>query len=507
MSDYNQSADIAEKQLKNISKTMCYAKWTQVSMHLTNGKTHSCYHPPLHDMDVDAVKANPKALHNTAQKKEERAMMLKGERPAGCAYCWKIEDVGGRSDRIYRSGEYWAQNSRSDIIDALDTGDVDPRYMEVNFNQACNFSCMYCSPHLSTTWEEKIKEHGEFKILDVEGKETGHNNLEYLQEKGLMPLKVRQSENPYLEAFWKWWPSLYNKLEVFRITGGEPLMDINTFRVLEYIYENPNTWLELSITTNMCPPKEELMDRFLSKVKKLEEIQIWEDKNRWNPGSGNNWYVNMALKNFALFISVDSVGSQAEYIRGGLKWDTMTRNTMRFLTETKNTTVTFINTFNALSVPKVKDYLEYVLKLRQRFSASNQGVQYIPIHDPYTKHDDYEIHPRQRIWFDIPLIRYPDWQTIQILTPDFDKYLEEAIDFMKQNSDVSDFAGFYDFEIAKLERNLAIMRERVDIDRNKIELDRKNFARFFDQYDERNFLKFVEVFPEMEDFYKLCKTL
>ena len=110
--------------------------------------------------------------------------------------------------------------------------------MEVNFNQACNFSCMYCSPHLSTTWEEKIKEHGEFKILDAEGKETGHNNLEYLQEKGLMPLKVRQSENPYLEAFWKWWPSLYNKLEVFRITGGEPLMDINTFRVLEYIYEN-----------------------------------------------------------------------------------------------------------------------------------------------------------------------------------------------------------------------------------------------------------------------------
>ena len=35
--------------------------------------------------------------------------MLAGERPEGCSYCWRIEDVGGRSDPVYRSGEYWAQ--------------------------------------------------------------------------------------------------------------------------------------------------------------------------------------------------------------------------------------------------------------------------------------------------------------------------------------------------------------------------------------------------------------
>ena len=36
-------------------------------------------------------------------------------RPEGCSYCWRIEDVGGRSDRVYRSGEYWAQESKEDI--------------------------------------------------------------------------------------------------------------------------------------------------------------------------------------------------------------------------------------------------------------------------------------------------------------------------------------------------------------------------------------------------------
>ena len=36
------------------------------------------------------------------------------------------------------------------------------------------------------------------------------------------------------------------------MTGGEPLMDKNTFKVMEYVLENPNKDLELSITTNMC---------------------------------------------------------------------------------------------------------------------------------------------------------------------------------------------------------------------------------------------------------------
>lgn len=507
MSNYNDSADRAEQQLKRISSTMCYAKWAQVSMHLTNGKTNSCYHPPLHSMDVEEVKRNPRALHNTAQKKLERGMMLKGERPEGCSYCWKIEDLGNRSDRIYRSGEYWAQNARSDIIDALDSGDVDPRYMEVNFNQACNFKCMYCSPHLSTTWEEEIKQYGEFKLFDKDKNTIGHNNLEYLEKEGLMPIKVKQSENPYLEAFWRWWPSLYKKLEVFRITGGEPLMDVNTFKVLDYVHKSPNTWLELSITTNMCPPRNDLMDKFIEKVKLLEEIQIWQDKEKFNPGSGNHWYVNMALKNFALFVSVDSVNSQAEYIRKGLDFEKMKSNVDRFLSETKNTTVTFINTFNVLSVPGIKDYLEYVLDLRTQYSRENQGIKYIPIHDPYHTHPDYELHPRQRIWFDLPLLRYPDWQSIQILPNNFDQYLIEAIEFMKSNSDVDNFAGFYDFEIAKLERNLKMMQERSILDNNKLEIDRINFFKFFEQYDQRNNTQFLDVFPEFTNFYQECKNL
>jgi len=37
---------------------------------------------------------------------------------------------------------------------------------------------------------------------------------------------------------------------VFRMTGGEPLMDKNTFRVLDYVANNPKGDLEIGITTN-----------------------------------------------------------------------------------------------------------------------------------------------------------------------------------------------------------------------------------------------------------------
>lgn len=497
MSNYQQSADEAEKQLKFISPSMCYAKWAQVSLHLTNGMTSSCYHPPLHTVSIEQIKQNPSTLHNTDQKKLERKMMLNGERPSGCQYCWRIEDVGGRSDRIYRSGEAWAQNSKKDILLTLDDGNIDPRYVEVNFNQACNFKCMYCSPHLSTTWEEEIKNFGPYQI-EVDGKKQFHNHVEYLERDGLMPIKVRQDENPYLEAFWKWWPKLYKKLEVFRITGGEPLMDVNTFKVLDYMYEHPNAWLEFSITTNMCPPKQELMDKFIEKIKLLERIQIWEDKERFNPGSGNHWYVNMPIKHFSLFVSLDSVGEQAEYIRTGLDFTKMQTNVLEFLHNTDNTAVTFINTYNALSVPKTKEFLEYILLLRHRFNRENQGVKKIPIYDPNHTHPDYEIHPRQRIWFDVPLLRNPAWQNIQILPETFDKYIEESIEFMKQNSDTSNFEGFYDFEISKMERNLKVLREqRYSGDEAK--LQKRNMIDFFKQYDERRGTNFIKTFPEFKD--------
>ena len=133
---------------------MCMAKWLWSSIHLTTGLTNSCFLPPLHKIDADEVEVNPKALHNTAQKKKERAAMLCGDKPEGCSTCWRVEAMQGDhlSDRFYRSSEPWAQDGWDDVISKGADGDIEPRYLEVNFNHACNLACSYCSPHLSSKW-------------------------------------------------------------------------------------------------------------------------------------------------------------------------------------------------------------------------------------------------------------------------------------------------------------------------------------------------------------------
>jgi len=538
VSIYDQAADKAKQQLDTISPTMCYAKWSQVSMHLTNGMTHSCYHPPTHKIPLEELDKNITALHNTEEKKEQRRQMLKGERPEGCSYCWSIEDTGARSDRVYRSGEYWAQESREDIMDAGAHGNINPRYVEVNFNQACNFKCSYCSPHLSTAWQEEIEEFGEYPTT------APHNNIKSLNNKGLMPLKISQDDNPYVTAFWKWWPEMYKTLRVFRMTGGEPLMDKNTFQVLDYVYENPNKDLELSITSNMCPVNDVLFERFFTSVKKLDNVQHGAEVYVKDPLDGTDWrtwqhyiigeeakryhdselpvierheipqtflqvgqceeqdnnsytyiyeYNDKAYHNFSVFVSLDGWGEQAEYMRHGMNFNQLWNNVNRFLDETRFTSINFINTFNCLSITSFKEFLQGILELRENWSKENQYAM------------GWEV-PEQRIWFDIPVLRNPAWQNIQVLPSVYQEYMEDAIAFMEQNKaneDYVDYKGFKDFEIAKAKRNLELMKKSIpqqDLIRN-----RADFYKFFTEHDIRRNTNFLGVFPEMNDFWFMCE--
>ena len=87
------------------SASFCGAKWYNATIWLGSGMTTSCHHPLPHKIDPIAVQSNPKLLHNTPEKKEQRRQMQCGERPAGCEYCWKIEDINrdNISDRVYKS--------------------------------------------------------------------------------------------------------------------------------------------------------------------------------------------------------------------------------------------------------------------------------------------------------------------------------------------------------------------------------------------------------------------
>ena len=585
--DYFTSAEQAKQKLETISPSMCMAKWLQVSLHLPQGRTHSCYHPPTHRIPLDELEENVNALHNTKHKMLERLQMLSGDRPEGCQYCWNIEDAPNGphlSDRHYRSSEWWAQEAWDEVVNNDWDYNIQPRYVEVNFNQACNFKCSYCSPHLSTAWEDDIKEHGQFEFSIG----SSHNDIAALEDAKLMPLKIKQSENPYVDAFWQWWPQVYPTLRVFRMTGGEPLMDKNTFRVFDYIIENPNPDLEISLTTNMCPPNSALFDKFIEKIKRLDRIRLDEDywksqtfhidayKAEPDPkkrtivfyvqqGEGNDphawpeqivteslqdlpgefFATNMPeidwedipqkfsglgqcddaddlsymytvdyeyqeeygvwlptskgynVKRIQIFISVDSWGTQAEYIRDGLDWETMKRNTERLLNTTQRLHINFINTFNILSVPGLRGFLEYVQDLRLRHGFDTQCQRFFK-------------HKGQRVWFDTPYLRYPDWMTIQLCDDKLLQELQNCIDFAEQHVLDNDtygrtYQGFKNYEVAKLKRDLAWAQEGDKLDGVHVQNMKIKFYEYFNEYDRRRNKNFLQAFPEMQEYWEECK--
>ena len=91
----------------------------------------------------------------------------------------------------------------------------------------------------------------------------------------------------------------------------------------------PNAWLEMSVTSNMCPPKPKLMDMFIETLQRLEEIQIWEDPEKFNPNSGNNWYVAPYVRTSNI-CKCDGYGQQAEYMRNGMDSDATRQRTTHF---------------------------------------------------------------------------------------------------------------------------------------------------------------------------------
>jgi len=449
----------AEDAKQRLGHGLCLAKWKQVSLHLPTGLNNSCYHPPLHEIPVDLLAADPSTLHNTPHKKAQRKIMLSQQRPEECSYCWTQEDLGNLSDRHYRSGEPWAAKDFETIINSKGDENVLPSYVEVNFNHACNLSCSYCSPQFSSTWQDEVQRQGGYPTSPI------HNDPGYFTGKR-RPIPARET-NPYVDAFWSWWPSLYPELEHFRMTGGEPLMDKNTYRVFDYVLANPSPKLHLNVTSNFSV-EPELFERYLDYVKRLT--------------SNEPKYI----EHFMQYVSLDAMFFKAEYARHGLNFERLWDNVNRFLNEVPNrSSLTFIITMNVLNVTGLHELINGILGLRQIYSKTYQ-----------------------RVWFDTPILRKPEWQDIRLLPESYQEPLEETWAFMMKNINENKNNpnhGFKDYELHRLQRVIDYMKEGCKLDPEYVKLQQANFYRFFSEHDKRRNTGFQRTFPEMYDFWKQCE--
>ena len=123
-------------------------------------------------------------------------------------------------------------------------------------------------------------------------------------------------------------------------------------------------------------------------------------------------------------------------------------------------------------------------------------------------------NPNERVGIDIAYVRYPDFLDVGTVATEelVIDYLIPALDFMYRNNENTDwtkFQGFTDQETAKLKRiveGLAFQLRRNDQEwTNKVQLSRARFYSFVNEYDKRRDKNFLKTFPEMQNFYDVCK--
>jgi organic radical activating enzyme len=446
-----------KKKLDKVGCGFCLAKWTQVTLHLGTGMTHSCHHPSPHKIPLAELKRNPSALHNTQHKKTRRKEMLEGKRPSECNYCWNVEDSSSSfSDRVFKSTEPWSINDFDKIKDSYWRDDFNPRYVEVSFGNTCNFACAYCGPQYSSKWVEEIEKHGGYPT------EHKFNSIDDIKARDQMPYKQTEY-NPYIEAFWKWWPDLFPDLHTFRITGGEPLLLKDTFKVLEYIqkHHKQNSKISLAVNTNLGVP-DKLLDKFITIAKDLCE--------------------NGKVRELIIFTSVEATGAQAEYSRFGLKYEKFWSNVDKVLSELPKVTVNIMATYNALSVFTYSDLIDRVFEYKKKYA---NGERYWV----------------SAIQLDTSYLRWPTHLSVKILT-DKQKQLiyQSAVKALYYG--IKEFRGdnygFSNVEIQKIKRlyDYAIGDTNFNVSKY-----RKDFVKFVDEYDTRRGTKFLETFPDFKEIY------
>jgi sulfatase maturation enzyme AslB (radical SAM superfamily) len=313
MNKWSQERINYKTELDSISPSFCSAKWTQTTIHLGLGHTHSCHHPRTHVIPVEEIKKSPDALHNTSYKKQQRQLMLDGIRPQECNYCWKVEDAGEPlSDRILKSYESWSRPFLKEILDADSTKSINPKYLEVSFDNVCNLKCRICGPQASSTFLKEYQERFNIKIEDgsywLSNKILGTTNEDVILQ----------------------WAQDLIHLE---ITGGEPMASPENIKILELLINSGQSdRISILLNTNGTLYNKKFLDLLI----KFKEVTIC--------------------------ISVDDLGERLEYERYPTEWTTVQHNITKFIAlkeQNSNLFLTLCPTVSVFNVYYMSEFLQW----------------------------------------------------------------------------------------------------------------------------------------------------
>lgn len=441
--DQESFIDYRKRVLDPISKTFCGAKWLNSTIWLGNGSTSSCHLPPAHRIPLKGLDQNPSGLHNTPHKKMMRRQMLKGQRPVECEYCWKIEDLGRdhMSDRTFKSSAF----SESDLKKCAEADfkeNIKPRTLEISFSRTCNFACGYCNSGFSSKWGAEIQTKGPYQNLVSDGRGPYRNTGKWAEV-------AVDEDNPYVKAFWNWWPELKSSLHELRVTGGEPLLSPSVWKLLDE-FSSPDVGnVRLAINSNLGSP-DELITKLIHKSQAIKELDI--------------------------YTSCEAFGAQAEYMRYGLNFKKYCENVERLMESANYRQIHMMMTINALSLDSITEFLDMLVSWKSKYG---------------------EKAPR----WTCNILRFPSFMSLPVLPDMYRLKVSEQLKNWIQDNRHKPYV--FEYEIEGLRRIISYLEEVAvaHSSASDVSLLRADFRSFFDQYDQRRDKNFVDTFPSLKEWY------
>ena len=131
-------------------------------------------------------------------------------------------------------------------------------------------------------------------------------------------------------------------------------------------------------------------------------------------------------------------------------------------------------TFNILSVPRFKEFLVEIKELKEQFPE---------------------------LILDLSYLREPEYLRANLLGESWTETMKESLIYLKENDDF-----FSDHEINKVDRIYQWMKTPMDSQQKQWAKKMKaDFYVFVNEYDRRYQKVFLNIFPELRDFYINCK--
>ena len=251
----------------------CSNKFNEVQIHVQSRLLYNCCKAWPERIDLDLLEKNPGSLFLTPTMKQDRALMLNGQRSKSCEHgCYRYEDQGLISKRLKKEGD---QNIITDLSHPITS-------LGISLSTDCNLTCAYCSSEWSTSWTKDLQNNGEYKI---EGYDNKLDNWRKIWQ------KTKIKERSWDSRFYKMLSQELkrnNSIKHIDLMGGEPLLNDYIFEIID-----SNSEKKINIFTGLGVGRY----RFLNAVEKLKD-----------------------KKNVSLTLSLEATGKIFEFIRFGVKW-------------------------------------------------------------------------------------------------------------------------------------------------------------------------------------------